>query len=619
MKFMPELHRSPSARPGQFDRRTFLSASIGLAGAAELWTTGLAGSRLWGAQGSASAYSPIVETTLGRVRGRTGRGVHSFKGVFYGATTGGRNRFMPPRRRAPWAGVVDAMEYGASAPQRGELVPGRPTSYKPVVGNEDCLVLNVWTRGLGDAKRPVMVWLHSGGFSSGSGSTGWCDGTNLCRRGDVVVVTLNHRLNAFGSTYLAEIGGEELGDSGCVGMLDLVMALEWVRDNIDRFGGDPGNVMVFGESGGGRKTSTLLCMPTARGLFHRAAIQSGAVLRVTEPEDATAIASSVMTKLGLRPGQTSELQQVPVDRFLAASIETAGEHRPRRPIVGTALFTPVRDGRSIPTHPFDPEAPEMSADIPVMVGWNRTEETLYARGPLREGDLDSAGLQSRVENRLGDSTVARRVVEAYSRSHPAASPWDLYILIATDHPRGMYPRELAKRKAALGRAPAYLYRFDWELDEVMRAPHYLEVQFVFDNLHRAETRYYEMQPTAEAVALAARVSSAWISFARTGDPGTADLPPWPAYSEATRDTMIFNNESRTESDPESDLRLVMEEVLGLASRRLGLRERRVDPATVCSRVRANRAEPSAGKCHQHQPSWVHALTTAAALGSSPPA
>ncbi len=560
---MMKMRCGPSVRSGRFDRRTFLSASLGLAGAAELWAPGLAGSRLWSAESAATA-SPIVETSLGRVRGRTARGVHSFKGISYGASTGGRNRFMPPRPRTPWAGVLDTVEYGASAPQRGDL-PGRDNLGVPFAGNEDCLVLNVWTRGVGDgAKRPVMVWLHSGGFSSGSGSTGWCDGTKLCLGGDVVVVTLNHRLNAFGSTYLAEIGGAELRDSGCVGMLDIVAALEWVRDNTDRFGGDPGNVMVFGESGGGRKTSTLLCMPAAQGLFHRAAIQSGAVLRVTEPEDATAIASSVMAKLGLRPGQISELQQVPADRLMAVSVEAAGEHRPRRPVVGTTPFTPVLDGRSIPTHPFDPEAPEISADVPVMVGWNRTEETLYAQGPLRETDLDRAGLQSRVENRLGDSAAARRVVEAYSRAHPAASLWDLYIFIATDHPRGMYPRELAKRKAAQGRAPAYLYRFDWEIHDVMRAPHFLEVQFVFNNLDRAETRYFDMQPTPEALALADRMSSAWMSFARSGDPNTAGLPSWPPYSDTARDTMIFDNESRTESDPERELRLVMEEVLGLA-------------------------------------------------------
>ena len=533
-------------------RREFLStlSALGAASATGIWAPMLGGQRLW----AENAPGPIAETTSGKVRGRTAGGVHSFKGIFYGAPTGGGNRFKVPAKREPWAGVVDALEYGSSAPQtRGSFA-----------GDEDCLVLNVWSHGLGDGeKRPVMVWLHGGGFSSGSGSSVTYDGTNLCLGGDVVVVTINHRLNAFGATYLAELGGAEFSDSGCVGMLDVVAALEWVRDNIERFGGDPGNVLVFGESGGGRKVSVLLGMPAAKGLFHRAVIESGAVLRITEADDATRSAKALMTQLGLRSDQISELQQVAPERLLAASNAALAELTPRQRIVGTTAYTPVKDGRSIPDHPFDPVASEISADVPVMVGWNRTEETLFARGGQLDIDLDHSELEARITSRVGDAQTAHRVVRAYSRTHPEASPWDLYILIATDHPRGIYPRELAKRKAALGRAPAYVYRFDWEIDEVLRSAHALEIRFVFNNIDHAENRLFDMQASPEALALADKISAAWMAFARTGNPNTAGLPEWPAYSAESRKTMIFNNESRVVTDPESELRVIMEEVLGL--------------------------------------------------------
>ena len=253
---------------------------------------------------------PMVETDRGKVRGAIRRGVHVFKGIPYGAPTGGEYRFMPPTRHF-WTSPRDAFDYGASAPQ------ARP---QPAT-SEECLFLNVWTPGLGDGgKRPVMVWLHGGGFSSGSGSSPTYDGVNLCRGGDVVVVTINHRLNVFGSLYLAGLAGNDFEASGCVGMLDIVAALEWVRDNIRRFGGDPGTVTIFGESGGGRKVSTLLAMPAATGLFHRAIIESGAVLRLRSREDATREAELVLAELGLTSRQVRDLQRVPTARLLTVSI-----------------------------------------------------------------------------------------------------------------------------------------------------------------------------------------------------------------------------------------------------------------------------------------------------------
>ncbi|MDX1383137.1 MAG: carboxylesterase family protein [Thermoanaerobaculia bacterium] len=535
-----------------WDRRRFLvkAAQLGLLGAAGGGVDRLLREPLGAAETTAG---PIVETTAGRVRGRVGGGVHTLRGIPYGAPTGGANRFQPPRPRQAWTGVLDALDYGPSAPQVGR---------DPSV-DEDCLVLNVWTPGLGDGgRRPVMVWLHGGGFSTGSGSSPTYDGTRLCRRGDVVVVTLNHRLNAFGSTYLAEIVGPDFAASGCAGILDIVAALEWVRDNIEAFGGDPGRVMIFGESGGGRKVSTLLAMPAAKGLFHAAVIQSGAVLRLRSTVDATAEAERLVATLGLRRDQARQLQSVPAELIQRAHAAVLREFEPGERIVGTTSSTPVLDGDLLPAHPFDPVATGVSADVPVIVGWNRTEETLFQAQTMELG-MSEGSLLGRIAGRLGDEDQAERVVAAYRRAHPDARPWDLFILIATDHPRGMYPRELAARRQALGRASTWVYRFDWDMGGELKTPHALEIPFVFDNVGHTGNRLFRLPAEGPAQDLAARMSASWIAFARTGDPDTDDLPHWPAYDAERRATMIFDTESRIEDDPEGELRRVMEDVLEL--------------------------------------------------------
>ena len=548
--------RPVAAIPDAWSRRAFLRgvSSLAVAGGAARLLPG-APALITRARAQAKNAGATAETTAGRVRGSMRAGVHVFKGVRYGAPTGGRNRFMPPAAPEPWTGVRDALEYGAAAPQ------GRS---QPVAG-EDCLFLNVWSRGLGDSgRRPVMVWLHGGGFSSGSGSSRTYDGVNLCNRSDVVVVTLNHRLNIFGSAYLAELAGGDFAASGCAGMLDIVAALEWVRDNIEAFGGDPAGVTVFGESGGGRKVSTLLAMPGAKGLFHRAIIQSGAVLRVRNPRDATREAELLLAKLGLRADQARDLQTVPTDRLFAAFTDVSRDFEPEERVVGMTGSTPVLDGRFIPVHPFDPAAAEVSRDVPVIVGYNRTEETLWWRGREMPLDMTETDLQGRIAARLRSDADASRVVAAYRDAYPDARPWDLYILICTDHPRGLYARELAARKTAQGGAPAWLYRFDWDMGGEMKTPHALEIRFVFDNVDHTETRLFDLPGSPAARALAGRMSAAWAAFARTGNPDTADLPHWPVYATDTRQAMLFDNESRIVRDHDRGPRLVMEEVLGLA-------------------------------------------------------
>src|SRR4051794_23030304 len=361
--------------------------------------------------GAADLESAIAETSNGKVRGVVVDGTRVFKGIPYGASTGGKNRFMPPVKAAAWTGTRDALAFGPTAPQARDN-SGTTAAGSPPQQSEDCLVLNVFTPGSnGGQKRPVMVWLHGGGFSSGSGSGRILDGTSLAHTHDVVVVTLNHRLNVFGYTYLGDAMGSDFARSSSVGLLDIVAALEWVRDNITNFGGDPNLVTIFGQSGGGRKVATLMSMPGAKGLFHRAIIESGAVLRLTTHEDAVRYTDLLLGELGLKAGQVEAIQSVPMARLLEADTAAQKKMSPREP--GGVANSPMVDGVTIPSHPWDPAGPALSAQIPLLIGYARTEETLYDRPTPEKLALDEAGLQARASKRLGVDPTS--VIEAFRK------------------------------------------------------------------------------------------------------------------------------------------------------------------------------------------------------------
>jgi para-nitrobenzyl esterase len=499
---------------------------------------------------SSSKYeTPIVETAAGKVRGVIQAGTHTFRGIPYGASTAGSNRFMPPRKPEPWTGVRDAFQNGPTAPQLLAAPNPLILNHKdPALQGEDCLVINVFTPGVNDArKRPVMVWLHGGGFASGAGSAHSFDGTYLARSGDVVVVSVNHRLNIFGYLYLAEAGGDKFADSGNVGLLDVIAVLQWVRENISQFGGNPANVTLFGQSGGGLKISNLLAMPPAKGLYHKAIIESGAALKAIHREDAAKTTERILAKLGLQPNQADELQKLPMDRLLSA-IDMRGSAS------GTQPFNlgPVVDGRALPGDPFDPAAPDISADIPLIVGTVNTEGTFFTPPDSPLYSLDETGLRARLTPRFGDS--ADKLIDLYRKDTPNASPSQIYFMVTA------FPSvaiTLAERKVAQGKAPVFMYLFTWETPVEggkRHSPHTVELPFVFNNtLEQPE----EVGNGPELQALAEKMSGAWAAFAHSGNPNTPAVPKWLPYSVPERPTMIINNEWKLMNDPRHDVRLIM--------------------------------------------------------------
>jgi para-nitrobenzyl esterase len=490
------------------------------------------------ARGAQTATGPVVDTASGKIRGLTIDKVNAFKGIRYGASTAGANRFMPPVKPAPWAGVKDAMEWGEEAPQgpHTEIAEVATTIPKLTVG-EDCLALNVWTNSL-SGKRPVMVWLHGGGFASGNGCYTMYDGANLARKRDVVTVTINHRLNAFGYMYLAGIGGDKYASSSNLGQMDIVAALNWVKDNISKFGGDPGNVTIFGQSGGAGKVSTLMAMPAAKGLFHRAIIQSGAALRGTARDAATKSAEAFIAKVGAKT--VDQLQSMPMAQLIAAA--TGG---------GNQGFGPVLDGKTLTDGPFDPTAPALSADIPVLIGSTEYEVTFFPN--TRYDPLDDGALRSSVVQALRtDEAGADKVIAAYKQGRPGLSNLDYSLIMASDNFRSAVVTE-AERKS-VQKAPVYMYYFTWQSPVSggkLKSFHTLEIPFALENVDEAKGMTGDGR---DRYALQDKMSAAWTSFARTGNPNHKGLPAWPAFDSAKRATMFLNNDCKVVPDPNGEER-----------------------------------------------------------------
>jgi len=524
------------------NRRRFFSHSAAGAG---LFVTGIRDIARAATSKSATA-TPVVETTNGKIRGVLQDRIHTFKAIPYGGPTTGAARFLPPSKPQPWTGVRDTVELGPQCVQAraGHLVPEYEVMQYEGPMSEDCLALNVWAQGLKDGhKRPVMVYLHGGGVANGSSGDAVYDGHNLAAKHDVVMVSINHRLNVFGWLYLAEIGGEKYAQARNASVLDMVAALEWVRDNIANFGGDPNNVTIFGQSGGGTKVSTLLGTAPAKGLFHRAIAQSGSEVKGVSRSDATETALAMLAKFGLKRDQIDELQKIPAMQLAEATIA------PRKPGEPALRLAPVVDGRVIPADPFDPVATEISANIPLMIGSTETEVTWFAN--QNYDPLDEAGLRRRVKETLRvDDAAADNLIAVYRKNRPKASNLDLYLIVATDASNFRTGTDTeAERKAALGKAAVYKYYFQWYSPVrggQLRAMHTMELPFVFQNIEIAKS---EVGTGPELQPLADKMSPAWVAFARSGNPSHKGLPHWPAFTPDQRATMIFNNECKVVNDP----------------------------------------------------------------------
>ena len=498
--------------------------------------------------------SEVVDTTAGAVRGIEGNGVVAFKGIPYGDDTSGEGRFVAPRPPLAWTGVRDCVEYGPSCPQVSVAqMTGQelPAEIETMIGvwnherrtGEDCLVLNVWTPRAGDdVSRPVLVWLHGGGMSVGSASWPLYDFTNLARNNDVVVVGINHRLGVLGFLDVSHLG-DEFADSGNVGMLDIVAALEWVRDNIAQFGGDPANVTIFGESGGGSKVTCLLGMPSAQGLFRSAFAMSGAMLDARTPEAARETSDLMLERLGVGT-DVEALRKLDVEAYAQASLDVSAGGAGRYGVGPT--ISP-----SLPRHPADAVRSGSATDVNVVLGCTTHEMVAFMGSPeLWTADEESVRLM--LSGMLGAD--AGLVFDRYRAARPDDSPASLFLLIASDQFARIPHIRYAEALLDGGVTNPRLYLFDFRrpgLDGVERAGHGADMPFFFDNLDKAPA-----SDGPHAAPLVQATSGALIALARSGDPNHDGLPSWPGYSTSERPTMLFDVESHVETDPLSAERRV---------------------------------------------------------------
>ena len=544
-------------------RRSWIShSSLALGG------TGLTGKAL------AQERDPEVveaECAFGRVRGEKRGDLTIFRGIPYAGSVSGANRFKAAPPLKAWTGVRDALNFGAPSPQ-----PGRAARGSEPAPAEDCLFLNVWTPAADRRKRPVMFYSHGGGFTTGSGGAAYQDGGNLARTFDVVVVATNHRLGLMGYLYLGELGGEEYATSGNQGLLDIRDGLRWVRENIEAFGGDPDNVMIFGESGGGAKTSCLYAMPAAAPYFNKASIESGPGIRMLSRDVAAETALLTLKHLGVDKSEWRRLLDIPMERLMEVQTGLSQQQPGGGPLTMTGGrrgmgggsrpggFGPVVDGSFLPKHPFEPDAPAISKNKPLIVGYNR-DETVFFFQQQRNTEvfnLTDASLKERIDREFGANAGA--MLAAYRKSRPDASPTDLYIAITTARMIGIGAVTIAERKYAQGGAPVYMYVFTHESNNLVPgtqhkvgAAHAAEIPYKFYNVRPA------VQPSGnggrggglmsvsgpDGERAAHNMAEMWSTFARTGRPAAKGQPSWPNYTTERRSTMEIDADCRVVDDP----------------------------------------------------------------------
>jgi para-nitrobenzyl esterase len=503
----------------------------------------------------------VAQTAHGKVRGYVLRGIHHFLGVPYGADTSGVNRFMPPRTPKPWSDVLPALWWGNSAPQNMEnRYANKYASFRDRWNyddvSEDCLRLNVFTPALDDARRPVMFWIHGGGFTAGNGieQDGY-HGENLARRGNVVFVSLNHRLGQLGFTNLAGVGGEAFAASGNAGMLDIVAALEWVRDNIARFGGDPGNVTIMGQSGGGAKVCTLTAMPSAKGLFHKAVVLSGASTKSGDKEYAERLGATVLKEAGLTPAEIGKLQEMPWKEYYALagralqklSAETGPGGGLRRG------FSPSVDGVILPQHPYFPEASPTAAQVPMIICSTFHEQSgSWIDAKLEDITLDQ--VVQRVKERAGFGAgfgeKAADVVAAYAKAFPGRKPVEIWSLVSSNRQSVVALADAKSRQAA----PVFVSWFGWQpplFDSRLRAFHCVDICFWFYN---TDLMLSHTGGGGRPRKLAARMSDYLVQFMKTGDPNGGGRLHWPKYSAEAGETMVLDDVCEVKNDPDREAR-----------------------------------------------------------------
>jgi len=501
----------------------------------------------------ASAKDAIVKTESGLVAGYIEDGIYIYKGIPYAAA----ERFMPPTKAKTWEGIRSSRAYGPTCPQKkrmGWMIDEMAFESRWDDGypGEDCLRANIWTKGINDGKkRPVMVWLHGGGYSAGSGQElPAYDGTNLCEKGDVVIVSLNHRLNVLGFLDLSAFG-EKYAQSGNVGLLDLIAALQWVKDNIANFGGDPSNVTIFGQSGGGGKVTALLTSQRAKGLFNKAIIESGSLSQMMEQKYSKRIGMTVMEELGLKASQIDQLKDIPYEKLLAAGENAVAKVKAEVTTEGTMslLFgwCPTVDGNVLTSQPTTPQAYESSKDIPVIIGTTLHEFMGSSRNPvLKKATMEIA--KNELTKKYGDKTD--EFLKAFGKAYPHYKPVDLFDVDMLFRPQAV---QQATLKSNSGSTPVYMYLFTWEspiLDGTFRSSHCMELPFVFDNIYNSRTMTGGSKSTYE---LADKMSNAWLNFAKTGNPNVFELPDWKPFDTQKGATMIFNNKCEIKYNHDKEL------------------------------------------------------------------